>query len=94
MQITGSGAVLPAGTPTATVPAGDYEVTIDGTDESGMLRCIYPGGFVKHHQAGSVEELATKVTSVLRNRYGATDVQFASAPKSLKEKQSFVVKGS
>lgn len=94
MQITGNGAVLPPGTPSAALPPGDYTVTIDGTDGSGMLRCVYPGGFVKHHQAATVEELATKVTAVLRTRYGATDVQFTTAPKSLTEKQSFAVKGS
>lgn len=92
LNITAAGAVLPA-TP-GTIPlAADSAVTIDGFDESGLIRCIYPDGFVKHHQADSVEELAVKVANQLKARHGVSDVPFASAPKALKAGETFTVKG-
>jgi hypothetical protein len=94
MDVSGEGQVLPAGSapPKATLPAS-YAVSIDGFDESGMIRCVYPDGFVKHHQADTVEELAAKLVNQLRGRYGATDVAFATAPKSIAAGESFTVKG-
>lgn len=86
-----TGTVLPAGSPVAALPEGGYSVTIDGFDESGMVRCVYPDGFVKHHQAGTVAELAEKVTNQLRGRYGATEVVFATAPAELAAGESFAV---
>ncbi|WP_020467880.1 hypothetical protein [Zavarzinella formosa] len=93
MNTTGTGAVLPQGSPIDTLPEGGYEVTIDGLDDSGLLRCVYPNGFVKHHQVNTVEELAVRVTNQLRARYGANEIVFAHAPASLDAGQSFVVEG-
>ena len=88
----GAGTVLPAGSlPTVDTLPESYEVKIDGFDDSGLVRCIYPGEFVKHHQAAAVDDLATQVVSQLRGRYGATSVEFASVPKAIKAGQAFKV---
>lgn len=92
MAMKGNGAVLPAGT----IPAVDqlpkkYEVLIDGFDESGLIRCIYPNKFVKHHQADTVEALATQIVAQLRGRYGVQEVNFTSAPKTITEGETFKV---
>jgi len=91
MALNITGVVLPPGGPAAALPEGGYSVTIDGFDESGMVRCVYPGGFVKHHQVGTVAELAAKVTNQLRGRYGATDVSFATIPAGLTAGEAFTV---
>lgn len=93
MSISGSGAVLPAGSvpATSTLPEGGYRVTIDGIDDSGLFRCVYPGGFVKHHQAATVEALAVQVANQLKARYGANEVKFYSVPKKLAAGEAFTV---
>ncbi|MCE9566360.1 MAG: hypothetical protein K8U57_30420 [Planctomycetes bacterium] len=93
MKTIGTGAVLPPGsTPAiATLPEGGYKVVISGFDESGMIRCVYPGEFVKHHQAETVEELAGKVVNQLRARYGVQEIPFASVPKEIAAGESFTV---
>ena len=88
------GAVLPPGStpPAASLPES-YAVTIDGFDESGLVRCVYPDGFVKHHQADTVEELAAQVSNQLKGRYGASEVPFKAVPKKLNAGESFTVEG-
>lgn len=95
LKAAGGGAVLPAGAeaPITTLPEGGYEVRIDGFDDSGLIRCVFPGDFVKHYQAESVTDLATKVVGQLRGRYGATEVAFASVPKAIKAGEAFKVAG-
>lgn len=95
MKPSGKGQVLPAGSlaATDTLPDGEYSVTIDGIDDSGLLRCIYPGDFVKHHQAETVEELTGKIVNQLRGRYGADEVVFTAVPKKLAAGEQFKVKG-
>lgn len=87
-----TGAVLPAGsTPASVTLPATYTVTIDGFDDSGLVRCVYPDGFVKHHQSEAVDDLAAKVVNQLRGRYGAGEVTFAAVPKAIKAGQSFTV---
>lgn len=95
IKTNAAGAVLPPGTAPAAaeLSAGGYEVRIDGFDDSGLIRCVYPDGFIKHHQAETVEELAGKVASQIKGRYGASEVKFTSAPKALKAGQAFSVEG-
>jgi len=92
LSITAAGAVLPPGSTThAALESGTQTVSIDGLDESGMVRCVYPDGFVKHHQAETVENLATKVTGQLRGRYGLAEVVFTAVPKALEAGEAFTV---
>jgi hypothetical protein len=90
-----AGVVMPAGTLRAAdvLPPGNCEVVIDGFDESGLARLVYPGGFVKHHQASTVEELAGKVVNQLRGRYGADGVEFVSVPAEVAPGEAFIIKG-
>ncbi len=89
------GAVLPPGStsPTGTLPEGGYSITVDGFDESGLVRCVYPDGFVKHHQAEAVDDLAGKVARQVQARYGASDVQFTGVPKAIKAGATFTAGG-
>lgn len=94
LAITAAGAVLPPGTTApGTLPAGGYAVTVDGFDAAGTIRCVYPDGFVKHHQAGAVDELAAKIANQLKGRYGAPSVDFDTVPKAIKAGATFTVKG-
>ena len=85
------GAVLPVASPTSKLEPGTHAIAIDGIDDSGMVRCVYPGGFVKHHQAETVTELAEKVARQVRGRYGVQDVPFATAPAEIAAGESFTV---
>lgn len=93
ISTSGEGAVLPAGSvsATGTLPESGYQVTIDGVDDSGHLRCVYPDGFIKHHQADTVEGLAVKVANQLKARYGAEQVRFDGVPKKLTAGNAFTV---
>lgn len=83
IKIESKGLVLPQGEPVAELAEGAHTVTVEAICDDGLIRCVYPDGFVKHHQAATVEELLGKVTSQLRGRYGVSDIQFTSAPKEL-----------
>lgn len=88
-KIAAEGAVLPPSIPDSPLLGGAVAVSVDGLDDSGHVRAVYPDGFVKHHRAETVEELAVKVTAQLRGRYGVTDVQFKSIPAVLAAGESF-----
>jgi hypothetical protein len=91
-NVSGAGAVLPPGSlPAAPLPEGKLAVRIDGFDDSGLVRCVYPGGFVKHHQADGVEALAVQVVNQIRGRHGLTEVKLAAVPKAVEPGQSFTV---
>lgn len=98
-SLKGAGTVLPPGSVPgkADLPAdGPLRVTIDGFDASGYARLVYPCGFVKHHQAETVESLAAQVVNQMRGRYAALfgkAVEFTSVPAAVKAGESFVIKG-
>ncbi len=95
LSISSRGVVLPPGSspPAQSPPQGPFEVRIDGQDDSGHWRLVYPSGFIKHHQAETVADLAGKVAGVLRARYGAKSVSFRSVPQSLNAGEVFAVEG-
>jgi len=90
MGTQGSGLVLPAGSaPQADVlPAGLNVVTIAGFDDSGLIRCEYPDGFVKHCTADDVTDLLGKVTAQIKSRYGDGNVDFVSIPTAIEAGQT------
>jgi hypothetical protein len=83
--VEAKGLVLPpdAQSPVASLPAGEHTVTIEAICDDGLIRCVYPDEFVKHHQATSMEDLLSKIVRNLRARYGIWDVQFTSVPKDI-----------
>ena len=92
-SIIGSGVVLPPGVSAKRpLPEGPLVVRIDGHDESGLVRCVYPC-LVRCHQADTVAELAGKVVSQLRALYGPREFAFESVPDAVAAGQSFTVKG-
>lgn len=88
IKIESKGLVLPQGAPVASLAEGEHTVTVEAICDDGLIRCVYPDGFVKHHQAETVEDLLGKVTSQLRGRYGVLDVQFTGVPKKIAAGQS------
>lgn len=74
--------------PVASLPPGKTIITIESAvgendgllDKDGkpavsenlMVRCVYPDGFAKSHQVAKPEDLAPRVTGILRGRYGVT----------------------
>lgn len=83
-KLSGAGVVLPSGTPVAVLPPGKHSVAIDGFDESGCVRCVYPDGFIKHHQVEAVDGLAARVVSQIRGRYGVTgEIIVTKLPEAL-----------
>jgi len=88
IKTSATGTVMPA-TPLTSLPAGKCQVTIDKLCEDGLVRVIYPDGLVKHHGVttglvSAIDELAVKVVSVLRNRYGVRgDINIIIRPAEL-----------
>lgn len=82
IAVIGTGTVAPAAPGSLPIDP-EATVTIDGIDESGHIRCIYPGEFVRHHQAETVEELLPKIVAQIRARHGVEVVEFTSVPSTL-----------
>lgn len=85
IHVEAKGLVLPPGaqSPVASLAAGEHTVTVEAICDDGLIRCVYPDGFVKHHQAESMEDLLGKIVNNLRARYGVWDVQFTGIPKDI-----------
>ena len=66
-------------------------ITVDGKDESGCWRFVYPDGFVKHHQGTGVEDYARIIAQQLRGRFGVTSIEFVAMPKKMDVGQVFTV---
>lgn len=91
MKIESTGEVLPGHQGTLVVGHGIYEIAIEPTKD-GLVRCVYPGGYVRHHQAESITELLNKVISQIRGRYAVTDVVITAKPRNLLEPTMIQVK--
>ncbi len=91
IKIESKGLVLPQGVPVAQLAAGPHTVTVEAICDDGLIRCVYPDGFVKHHQAATVEDLLAKVTAQVRGRFGVAEVQFKCVPKSLAAGETITV---
>lgn len=89
----GKGLVLPKGSipPIGKLGDGENVVRLDGVDESGSLRCIYPDGFIKHHQVTEVAELLVRVMLTIQGRFGEGPVNFIYTPQSLDAGETIVL---
>ncbi len=74
---------LPAGSvpPVASLDDGMIEIKIIKVRENNELSVQYPDGFVRDHQAATVEDLIPKIVNNLRARFGVQSVSTITAPE-------------
>lgn len=97
VSASGTGSVLPPGTlPKVSLSNATSisVVVLEVENQQGMtiVKTQYPDGFVKNHNADTVEQLLGKITNQLKGRYGVASFSFDAIPSVLAGNEHILLK--